>query len=171
MSHLGHKRVSFSQEMLPRVSSPQPKLRIKSDFGTRFGDGDYAIVVSDIVDAGSPAREREARGLRRGIDVQAWLARGIFVPRAWSIEEAVAQDDGIETRRAERLVFHIGGAFDRNRPLRIRRIERIRLGMRLAAACIAKRDALHDKAPRGGGRRRRDEAARAFAANACIARV
>jgi hypothetical protein len=78
------------------------------------------------------------------------VARGIFVPRAWSIDEAVAQDDGIETPRAEHLVFHIGGAFDRDRPLRIRRIERIRLGMRLAAACIAKRDALHDVATQPG---------------------
>src|SRR5262249_55510311 len=125
----------------------------------------------DVVDAGSPAREREACGLRRGVDVQAWFARRFFVPRAWSVEKAIAQDDAIETLRAEHLVFHIRGAFDRNRPLRVRKIERIGLDMRPAAACIAKRDAWYDQAPRGRGLCRRNQIARAFAADARIGAI
>src|SRR5438093_2721149 len=153
MSHLGHERVSISHEILParRPASPQAKLRIKSKRGARFANGDHSIVVSNIVDPGSPARKREAGGLRRGIDVQAWLARGLLVPRGWSIKEAIAQDDGLETPRAEHLPFHIGGAFDGNRPLRVGKIERIGFGMWLAVARIAKRDALHDQAPRRCG--------------------
>src|SRR5439155_17320649 len=95
-------------------ASPQAKLRIKSERGARFADGDHSIVVSNIVDPGSPPREREAGRLRRGIDVQAWLARGLLVPRGWSIKESIAQEDGLDTPRAEHLPSHNGRAFDGN---------------------------------------------------------
>src|SRR5215472_7327314 len=173
MSHLGHNGSSFGKKCYRRARpvSPQAKLRIKAEFGARFGDGDHSVVIGDVVDAASAARKRKTRALRCGIDVQTWLAGWPLVPRAWSIEEAIAQDEAIEALRAEHLVFHIGGAFDRDRPLRVRKVERSRLPMRLAAACIAKGDALHDEAPRRCSLRRRNQVACAFAADACIRRV
>src|SRR6266508_421949 len=172
MSHLDHNSVALSQETLQRgPSSRQSNLWVEAELGAHFGDRDYAILIRDIVDAGA-ARQREQRSLCGSIDVQSRLTGRLLVPSARSIEEAIAQDDGIETGR-EHLLLHIGGAFDRNRPRRIGQIERIGLGMRPAASPIAKRDALYDEAPRPARLRRGNEVARAFGADAgilCIGR-
>src|SRR6266498_932424 len=112
MSHLGHNGVPLSQETLQRrPSSRQSNLWIEAELRARFGDRDHAILIRDIVDAGA-ARQREYRSLCRSIDVQSRLTGRLLVPSARSIEEAIAQDDGIETG--------------------IGQIERIGLGMRPA---------------------------------------
>jgi len=56
-------------------------------------------------------------------------------------------------------------------PHRVGEVERIGLGMRLAASRVGKGDALHDEAARRGGLRRGNEIARAFGADAGIVRI
>src|SRR4029453_17001391 len=115
MSHLGHNGVPLSQETLQRrPSSRQSNLWIEAELRARFGDRDHAILIRDIVDAGA-ARKREYPSLCRSIDVQSRLTGRLLVPSARSVEEAIAQDDGIETG-PEPLLLPIGGPFDRNRP-------------------------------------------------------
>src|SRR5262249_30688782 len=107
----------------------------------------------------------------RRIDVQSRLAGRLRVPGAGSIEQAIAQNYALETGGSEHLSLHVGGAFDRHRPRRVGKVERISLGMRLAACRIAEGDALPDETPRPGGLRRRNEMARAFDANARVLRI
>ena len=127
----------------------QTKPRIEAELGACLGDRDHAVVIRDVVDASRPARKREQRGVRRGIDVQRRPADGLVVLGPHPIEKAIAQDDAIEAG-SEHLSLHIGGGFDRDRPRRVGEIERIGLGMRLAAWRITKCDALNDEAHRPG---------------------
>ena len=56
--------------------SRRAKARIEAKLGARLGDRDDAVVVRDVVDAGRAMRDREQRGMCRGVDVQPWLLAG-----------------------------------------------------------------------------------------------
>ena len=110
--------------------------------------------------------------MRRRIDVQRrFAARPGRGPGARPVKQPVAQDDGRDTRHPQHLPLHVVGAFHRHGPRRVGQVERVGLGMRLAARRIGKRDALHDEAANGGGKRRRNHVAGALGADARIPRI
>ena len=176
MSHHGHTSVSVSRNtaddyrLLPAVHDSR-KSRIEAELGARLGDRDRAVIVGDIVDARRAAGDRQQCRLRGGIDMQARRARRPLVPGARPVEQAVAQHDRLHAGAPSTCRSMSAAPFDGHRARRVVEIERISLGMRLAARRIRKRDALHDERARAGGLRGGDQVAGALDADTGIGRI
>ena len=120
---------------------------------------------------GAPRVSASSAACAAASTCSAGLAGPALVPGGRAVKQAVAQHDPVDAGRAEHLLLHVGRALDGDGARRIGQVERIGLGMRLAAGRIGKRDALHDEAARRRGRRRRNQVAGAFGADARIERI
>jgi hypothetical protein len=133
-------------EWLTQKATVEPILRIEAELGTGFFDGDYAIVLGDIVDAGLAARDGEDCCVRRRIDMQRRLALGSGVPSPRSVEEPIAQYDSYNSLLfLQDSLLHVSRTLHRDCPHGIGQIERIGFGVRLAAGRIGEGDALNDE--------------------------
>ena len=132
-------------EWLTQKVTVEPILRIEAELGAGFFDGDYAIVLGNIVDAGLATRDGEDCCVCRRIDMHRRLALGSGGPSPRSVEEPIAQYDSYNSLPLQDLLLHVSRTLHRDCPNRIGQIERIGFGVRFAAGRIGEGDARNDE--------------------------
>ena len=135
-------------DWLTQKVTVEPILRIEAEHGAGFFDGDYAIVLGNIVDAGLAVRDGKDCCVCRRIDMQRRLALGSGVPSARPVEEPVAQHDSCNSLLLQDLLLHVSRTLHRDCPHGIGQIERIGFRVRLAAGRIGEGDALNNEPAR-----------------------
>ena len=123
-------------------------MRIEAELGAGFFDGDYAIVLGNIVNAGLAARDGKDCCMCRRIDMQRRLALRSGVPSARPVEEPVTQHDSCNSLLLQDLLLHVSRTLHRDCPHGIGQIERIGFRVRLAAGRIGEGDALNNEPAR-----------------------